>query len=280
MDYHSDRFVDSSLLIFEGENLVGCFPASQNDRVRVISHGGLTYGGIIVDKKTKTNDLLSIFDAIFLEYKSRGFVDFVYKVTPSFYKKCLSSAEEYALFRSGAILVGRGMSTGIELQNSEFPKKKIRDLRNQINNALIFCQNMEFDELLSEINKNLQERYEVTAVHTADEISMLSNRFPENIRTFCLKSESGSLYAGIIVYIVNKVAHVQYMINTDLGKKSRSLDRLIYEVYLLYKSQGLEWLEFGISTTDGGRNLNSGLLGYKEGFGGAPLCYDTYLLNF
>lgn len=51
MEYHSDRFEDYSLLIFdEKENLKALFPANriEND---LFSHQGLTYGGLILDEK-------------------------------------------------------------------------------------------------------------------------------------------------------------------------------------------------------------------------------------
>ena len=36
------------------------------------------------------------------------------------------------------------------------------------------------------------------------------------------------------------------------------------------------YFDFGISTEDGGRVLNEGLIYQKEGFGGRAVCYDTY----
>ena len=49
MEYHSDRFTDCSLMFYEGGNLKALFPASLHGK-RVVSHGGLTYGGLIVDR--------------------------------------------------------------------------------------------------------------------------------------------------------------------------------------------------------------------------------------
>ena len=40
----------------------------------------------------------------------------------------------------------------------------------------------------------------------------------------------------------------------------------------------LTFLDFGISTEDGGQVLNEGLAFQKEGFGGRTICYDTYTL--
>ena len=50
MDYHSDRFMDHSLLVFKDEKLIAVLPGNQVDNT-VYSHQGLTYGGLIVHKK-------------------------------------------------------------------------------------------------------------------------------------------------------------------------------------------------------------------------------------
>ncbi|HQW68620.1 MAG TPA: hypothetical protein PLH25_03065, partial [Flavobacterium sp.] len=46
MEYHSDRFEDYSLLVFEDEKLISIFPANRVENT-VFSHQGLTYGGFV-----------------------------------------------------------------------------------------------------------------------------------------------------------------------------------------------------------------------------------------
>ena len=48
MEYHSDRFQDFSLLVFEGEKLMSVLPANRVGDT-VFSHQGLTYGGLVLD---------------------------------------------------------------------------------------------------------------------------------------------------------------------------------------------------------------------------------------
>src|SRR5690348_5975598 len=47
LEYHADRFVDCSLLVFDGDALIALLPANI-DEDRLVSHGGLTYGGLLV----------------------------------------------------------------------------------------------------------------------------------------------------------------------------------------------------------------------------------------
>jgi hypothetical protein len=46
MEYHADRFVDSSLIVERDSEVVAVFPANKQGSL-VTSHGGLTYAGLI-----------------------------------------------------------------------------------------------------------------------------------------------------------------------------------------------------------------------------------------
>lgn len=54
MDYHSDRFMDASVLMFDDKDqLLALFPATINGEV-VSSHAGLTYGGWLLGASKPT----------------------------------------------------------------------------------------------------------------------------------------------------------------------------------------------------------------------------------
>ena len=93
MDYHSDRFFDCSLLIYDGvspddeykENrlttkaLVAVFPANYDEHKKcVYSHQGLTYGGLIVLPEVTQMEVLAIMqEVIFLEKMERLFLQHI-----------------------------------------------------------------------------------------------------------------------------------------------------------------------------------------------------------
>ena len=62
LEYHADRFQDYSLLFFQGSQLVAVAPANRVDDV-VVSHGGLTFGGIISGVGMTTGMMLKVFRA-------------------------------------------------------------------------------------------------------------------------------------------------------------------------------------------------------------------------
>ena len=85
MDYHADRFMDCSLLVYEGDNmsedvkerstgiegLKAVFPANWVESERcVYSHQGLTYGGLVVTEEITQSEVLEIMQAVMLYYES------------------------------------------------------------------------------------------------------------------------------------------------------------------------------------------------------------------
>src|SRR5439155_11738087 len=84
-----------------------------------------------------------------------------------------------------------------------------------------------------------------------------------------------SLLGGVVVYENRRVAHAQYIATTDAGKEFAALDcvidRLLTEIYA-----DKAYFDFGISTEDGGRHLNVGLIANKESYGARAVAYDWY----
>ena len=86
MEYHSDRFDDFSLMIYEEDKLVSVLPANRVGAT-IYSHQGLTYGGLVFSFKNKANKTNEIIDAIVLFFKENSVNEFLYKQLPIFYYK-------------------------------------------------------------------------------------------------------------------------------------------------------------------------------------------------
>jgi hypothetical protein len=106
---------------------------------------------------------------------------------------------------------------------------------------------------------------------------MLAGAFSDNIKLFTARRE-GELYGGVLIYETPTVAHAQYIAGTEAAYAENALDavlgHLIEDVYA-----DKRWFDFGISTTEEGRNLNTGLMRNKESFGGRAVAYDTYVVG-
>ena len=65
MEYHQDRFEDYSLLVFDdNQQIIAVLPANKVGEA-LFSHQGLTYGGVLLQEKTKLSDCISIVKSVF-----------------------------------------------------------------------------------------------------------------------------------------------------------------------------------------------------------------------
>ena len=285
MDYHAHRFIDCSLLVYKDKELIALFPANfVKEEHTVYSHQGLTYGGLIMGRDITATDVLVTLKEICLWYTQHMHVSTLfYKPIPYIYTQYPSEEDLYALFRMGAVLHTRAASSVVKLDNPlQMRTLRMRGVRKaqqiKLNIQSLSCKDDEayqtFWNILSQV---LRECHGTSPVHTLDEIKLLSSRFPENIKLFVVRGEC-EILGGCVVFECKKLAHVQYIAASDAGKKEGALDLLFHYLITEYYKDA-EYLDFGISTEQGGRILNEGLIFQKEGFGARTVCYDSYRIE-
>src|SRR5215471_103276 len=81
MDYHSDRFHDASLVLTEDDRILALFPASAHGD-EVVSHGGLTVGGLISGHALTLERTRAAFSAILEHLRRQGARTLRYKAVP------------------------------------------------------------------------------------------------------------------------------------------------------------------------------------------------------
>jgi len=81
MDYHADRFQDASLIIMKDDVPLALLPANR-EAEELSSHGGLTYGGFLVDHRMGVADALSVFEATCGYLAGQGLRSCIYKPFP------------------------------------------------------------------------------------------------------------------------------------------------------------------------------------------------------
>ena len=280
MEYHSDRFSDESLLFYEEGELRALLPACRQDDV-LVSHGGLTYGGFVTDTKCRQHAMQDCFEQLFSYCREAGIREIIYKNIPHIFHRQPAEEDRYALFVFGGEILKVEASTVVDLHA---PLKMPKGRKACISKAkregveVRECREKEdFAAFLALENTVLQERHGTTAVHTPEELFLLRSRFPENIHLIAAFL-GGEMIAGTVIFEYNEVVHTQYMASGETGRRLGALDYVISEVINLYKEEK-RWLDFGISTEDGGRILNDGLISQKEGFGGRTNVYTTWKLK-
>ncbi|MBQ9386201.1 MAG: GNAT family N-acetyltransferase [Bacteroidaceae bacterium] len=284
MDYHSDRFTDCSLMFYKHGKLLAMLPANWRESEGTVqSHGGLTYGGLIVPKEMIAVDALEVFScAIDWMKRQLGAHRWLYKPVPYIYSKLPAEEDLYALFRSGGTLKERGVSSVIDFSN----RLPLRELRKRGYNKAVkagltvgLADNdadlQAFWDILAGI---LMDKHKKKPVHTVRELQLLQSRFPDKIKLHVVRDGS-EVVAGIMVYDMGHVVHAQYIASSEKGKKSGALDLLIHNLITeVYADR--TYFDFGVSTENGGGYLNEGLIFQKEGFGARSVVYDTYEMLF
>jgi len=277
MDYHKHRFLDNSLMIYDGEDLVALFPANiANDCL--FSHGGLTYGGLITDERMRTSLMLEVFDHIANYSKNRGINEIIYKRVPYIYHLIPSEEDLYALFIEGAKLFRRDVSSTICLKNLiEFQKNRIRAIKKARSEHIEIKEQKKFALFWDILSANLSRKYGKEPVHLLQEMEYLHSKFPKNIRLFASYKDDLML-AGVVIYESANVAHAQYIASDPDNVVPGSLD-IIFSYLIEEYSLKKNFFDFGISTENNGIYLNEDLIFFKEGFGARAIAYDSYRID-
>ena len=278
MEYHSYRFDDFSLMIFdETDKLIAILPANIKENI-LYSHQGLTFGGFLVDDKMKTETMLEIFELLKLFLKEKNIVKIVYKCIPYIYHIKPSEEDRYALFRNDAKLIRRDVTSTIDLTDQvRYSKGRKWTINKAKKESIQTFQSDDYEIFWELLTGVLESNHEAKPVHTREEIKKLANLFPKNIKLFLAKKDE-RVASGALIYENQNIVHTQYLANSEEGREIGALDLLIdYLIKDTYKNK--KYFDFGISNEDAGRYLNTGLIAQKEGFEARAIVHDFYELE-
>lgn len=272
LEYHADRFEDHSLLIYKKNKLTAIFPATQNKN-EISSHGGLTFGSLIMSFELKAPEVLSIFREIKNYYSDQSFTKIFYKSIPSIFNQYPSDEDAYALFREEAKLVRRDLSSVINLRNPiKFSETKRQLVKKCSAQNIIVTEEPDLGEFWTILTQVL-EKFETAPTHSLHEITYLKGKFTDQIKLFTAKKDNAIL-AGILIFDFGNVVHTQYMAATEDGRKMGALDYI--NSILIKKYEARSYYSFGISTENQGKILNEGLVQQKENMGARGVVLDQY----
>ena len=167
MEYHKERFEDCSLMICnEKERLIALLPATKHGD-ELISHGGLTFGGFLVDEQMTVEHMLKIFDCVMDFLRQRGFRTWVYKCMPYIYYQYPADEDQYALFLHDATLIRRDVSAAVYMpKRYGYETRRKRAVKKGVNNGVVVRQSTSFEEYMALANDVLGNYHNAKAVHT------------------------------------------------------------------------------------------------------------------
>ena len=275
MDYHADRFDDNSFMFYHKGKLKAVLPANVAGDT-LYSHQGLTYGGLLLDKKATVEDVLECFDSLNSWLRENGISKVVYKALPWIYQQYPSEEDLYALtWKCKAQLISRNIASTIVIDNKlKFAESRKSGIRKALSLNIEVGESNHVDGFWHVLEDSLGNRYNAKPVHTASEMKLLMSRFPNNIKLYVAKM-NGEIVGGTLIYVTPQVVHTQYISASVEGKKHGALD-LLFDYIINKVYANCRYFDFGKSTEQGGAYLNEPLIFQKEGFGGRGVCYDWY----
>lgn len=275
MEYHSDRFIDHSLLIYKKEKLIAVLPANISG-FELHSHQGLSYGGLVLGEKITFEETFQVFKSLLIYLESEGVEILKLKLLPKIYHQLPSDEIDYLLFLVKASLTRRDITSCVL---NEKPLKitssnRLRGIKKGIKNELEVREEADFTSFWEEVlEPNLKQIHNQKPVHSLEEIALLQSRFPKNIKQFNVY-KNDEIVAGATIFESSEVAHAQYISANDEGRQTGGLDFLFK--YLLAHFSNKKYFDFGISNEAQGMRINKGLLNWKETFGGRSITHDFY----
>lgn len=279
LSYHGDRFVDRSLVIEDGARWLGVLSLAQDptDPSTVVSHPGITYGGLLHDGALRGDAMVQALRLVLAELRAQGHARLRYKVVPHIYALAPAQDDLYALFRLGAERVRCDLSSCIDLAHRlPTSDRRRRALRKAHEAGLAIAHgNDRLAALWPVLEDNLARAHGLKPVHTRAEIETLADRFPLQLR--CLVAlHQQQVVAGLVIYRTPRVTHAQYIAASERGQALHALDLLFQRAIDDAQQDGARYFDFGISTVEQGRVLNEGLHRFKSEFGAGGVVHEHY----
>jgi len=285
LNYHKDRFQDRSLLLTNHEDeIIGLFPAAESitDPRLIISHPGISYGGLISAEKLYGEYVIQALEQIIKYFHAHNYDKIQYKAIPHIYHKHPSQDDLYAMFRLKAERYRSDLSSVINLSKTRMTStRRTRCLKKaQKQNLCIISGPACLNAFWAILEDNLSSKHDSRPTHNLDEIKSLMETFPQEIELMVVKDKtSENIIAGIVLYHTESVTHSQYIASNEVGKRFCALDLLFNNAIEQAREHNKLYFSFGISNESDGIVLNQSLYQFKHEFGAGGICHDFFRIQ-
>ncbi|MDR8401560.1 GNAT family N-acetyltransferase [Paraburkholderia sp. USG1] len=279
--YHGNRFEDVSLIMMEAGSIVGVMPAAfvGENRHVVVSHPGLTYGGVVHQGRLSGTRMIDAIGAVRTYYAAQGCTKLIYKAVPYIYSDMPAQGDLYALFRYGALRTRCDLACTIDL-NHRLPmsERRRRGLKKATEVVTLADDPANLQELWTVLEQNLARKHAAQPVHSLVELKSLLNLFPKEIQIRCARI-NGCVEAGAVFFNSRGAWHAQYIASSERGYQVSALDAVFDSAIREAAEAGVRYFDFGTSNEEGGAVLNDGLYRFKQEFGGGGVAHEFYELD-
>ncbi len=284
LSYHDDKFVDQSLMAYDETGVLrAVFPAATDpqDKTIVVSHPGITYGGIVHDGWLRGQRCIDLLSQLCSYYAAAAFNELIYKAVPWIYHRTPAQDDIYALSRLQAERYRVDLSTTIDLQNRGTPSDRRKRLLKKAHGSGIEISDdfAHLDAYWSILAQNLKSKHNKTPVHSIQDLHLLKTKFPQEIELVTAIADK-EIYAGALIFHCPTLLHGQYFASSPTGRTTGALDLVIEHCLDKTMHLGKRCFDFGISTEEQGKYLNDNLHTFKCEFGSGGTVYEFYKLKF
>ena len=274
MAYHSDRFIDLSLMLFEKDKLKCLLPGNSTNGI-FYSHQGLTFGTMIHEPHF-TYEKASLYLAHFMSFlKEEGLKQMLVKSQPFFYTSSLNHIQDYLFNHRQLQQQKLEIGAFIQSENHAFPKSSIEKRKLRLSDFYVDEDNP-LDEFWDVLEQNLKQQHGSKPVHTLKEIKKLTKLFPDNIKLFVIRHvDTNHIDAGTLLFDNGSVVKMQYIATSDNGRTNRAIHAMYYLFISQYKKTK-KYIDMGTCMTD--EDVNTSLLYLKQRFGAEVYCTQRFTL--
>jgi hypothetical protein len=283
LSYHGDRFADRSLVLKDRrDRITAVFPAAVSPACpdMIVSHPGLTYGGLVHDGSVCGASMIAALQGINDHYRRLGYTRLQYKAVPAVYHSAPADDDLYALFRLGARRQRSDLSAAIDLSRRGRVSQRRARSRRAAEAAGVSTEETwdEIGQFWAILEANLARRHDTSPAHSLAGISQLHDLFPDEV-LLIVATIGGVLVGGAVLFAAGPALHMQYTATTEQGRAACATDLVMERAIELARRREHRFFDFGVSTPHGGLCLDEGLYQFKVSFGAGGVVYDHYELD-
>lgn len=289
LSYHpKERFKDCSIIVKDRGTIIAVCPAcewSENGRKFFMSHGGSTYGGIIVSpdiyKIEKMYRLIKVVESFL---RNSGYAKIIYKQTPDLLSLCKNDLLYFCL-QYGGYSEQQELNLYIDFERyseqitDNFDQGRRRWIKKCINKGMKFRELQSEEDFMRfyEILTDNLKKHKKCPVHTVKELLMLKDILKDEVEFWSVDFD-GRMAAGTMAFCFRKARciHTHYLA-ADLKLNEYSpMSFLYYSMIEHAMKKGYKKVSWGIATDHDG-NINWNLFRTKESYGSSHEINRTYV---
>lgn len=276
LQYHGDRFADRSLVFRRpmSDKAEAVFAAAVDpaDPERVVSHPGITYGGLVHSSRLKLDEVVAIWSSLRAHYAARGFKVLLCRTVPRFLHRLPSDLDLYCLGREGGSIERSVLWNVLSLSGPRHLSKGRKwGIRRAKEHGIVVRRedsDAAYGEYHDLLTSCLETRHGTRPVHSVREMVDIRNRFPEQVSLWTAGLSGGGLMAGTWIFHHGAEAwHAQYIASNDEGRSWNAVEMLLEQLVAEASAAGVKFFSLGASMVPGTQEVDRGLFAFKSAFG-------------